>query len=472
MANLFSPEKLNKLFKWNEGVRTGTLRLQYNEMLQQVIEKDAAFLSNLDGETPYKTHKKKDGKLDETGLPEATPNYYNGHYCLTLNQCTKRCEDVISAATETGKRQPKNMETITETVPEKTDAVGRQMPSATPPVCFCPDTLNANMKRLPLFHYKRLTSNSNKDNKIDILKPNGTTSSLDALDATLILNNQLPLGSVIWLYYYERMGIFKILGALMDDYNYRGKMPISSKSENITSDTTLQYSELMDTICTLYRMGIGSNLRDRITLYQRVLGVSIENNLNIDSEKNENFMRHFNKLISLSIDYYQNKQLVQAIRDTNTNNLRSSVATQTAIRDTILVLQKNMEAFEYGRNRLNTYLGISMVYATICLLRMVKDEIGVPRQYNDPDEFIPAAYDILVLKRAVTSAETNRFTIYDNCASYGFRLLADIELIDTSQLTTIAVGSPLDAWLNDTEGLFEGYNNAFKSILEPASAIV
>ena len=121
---------------------------------------------------------------------------------------------------------------------------------------------------------------------------------------------------------------------------------------------------------------------------------------------------------------------------------------------------------------MNTFIGIATVYATICLLRMLKDEIGVPRQYNDPDEFIPAAYDILVLKRPVSSTETNRFTIYDNCASYGFKLLTDIELIEANQLTTVAVGSPLDAWLNDIEGVVEGYNNAYKSISESASAIV
>lgn len=174
-------------------------------------------------------------------------------------------------------------------------------------------------------------------------------------------------------------------------------------------------------------------------------------------------MRNFNKVIGLMIDFYRDKLLAQAIRDTNTNSIRSSVATQTAIRDTILVLQKNIEAFEYGRNRINTFLAIATVFATICLLRMLKDEIGVPRQFNEPHEFIPAAYDILVAKRPVTSSENNRFTIYDNCASYGFRLLTDIEFIEPTTLTTIAIGSTLDAWLNDIEGVVEGYNNAYKS---------
>jgi hypothetical protein len=191
----------------------------------------------------------------------------------------------------------------------------------------------------------------------------------------------------------------------------------------------------------------------------------------VASEKNEGFMRNFNKLISFMIDFFRDKQLAQAINNNNTNSVRSSVATQTAIRDTIQVLQKNFEVFEYGRNRINTFLGIATVYATICLLRMIKDEIGVPRQYNEPHEFISAAYDILVTKTAITQSESNRFTVFDNCASYGYKLLADIELIDPAALTTVAIGSTLDAWLNDIEGNVEGYNNAVKSIPDTKTVI-
>jgi hypothetical protein len=436
-SKLFSTDKTKKLLKWEEGVRTWFVRSQYNEMLQQVITKDAAFLSNIKGAKPFNTQ--------SGSLP---PNYYNGNLCLALNQCYREITPP------------------TEPTSAPSSEVSKSVKSAANPSReLCLDTHIDKSRLLPMFYYLRNGS------QIDVLNADGSTKA--TLISTLELKNQLPFGSVLWLYYYERMGIFKILGALMDDYNYKGKFTISSKSEeNISFNSEAQYSELMDTICTMYRIGIGSNLRDRIALYQRVLGVSIENNLNVETEKNEPFMRNFNKLISYSLDFFQNKQLAQAIRDTNNQSFRSSVATQTAIRDTILVLQKNFEAFEYGRNRMNTFLGISMVYATICLLRMLKDEIGVPRQFNDPDEFIPAAYDILVAKKALTSNETNRFTVYDNCASYGFRLLTDIELIDANKLNTVAVGSELDAWVNNLEGTFEGYNNAFKSIQEPVGAMV
>ena len=284
--------------------------------------------------------------------------------------------------------------------------------------------------------------------------------------------NGLTVGAVMWLYHYERMGIFKILGALMDDYNYRGRYTLSGSRFN-DKGTAINYSDLMDMICTLHRLGISSNLRDRVCTYQRVLGVSIENNLGIESERNTGFMHTFNKLLDYMLEYYKTKQLAQAIQAQNGSTLpRSSVATQTSIRDTMNVLKQQFEPFQYGRNQINTFLGIATVHATLCLVNMLKAEIGIPTQYDKPEEFIPAAYDILVAKRSLTLNESNRFIVYDNCASYGYRLLTDIETADLNQLRTIATGSTLDVWLNDVEGLVEGYRNAYGAVPEKVGAIV
>lgn len=311
---------------------------------------------------------------------------------------------------------------------------------------------------LPQFRYIRQTAliQTQVPDKFDLKRLNFDT-------------NGLSIGAVVWLYFYERMGIFKILSALMDDYNYRGKYTISGNRSEKTA-----YSELMDSISTMYRIGIGSNIRDRICLYQRVLGVSIDNNLNMESVQNKGFMQTFNKLIDYMLKYYESKQLAQAIQvqSTLTAPARSSVATQTSIRDTMNLLRQQFEASEYGRNQMNVFLGIAMVHATLCLVNMVRKEIGVPDQYERPEEFIPAAHDILVTKQPITLNSTNRFIIYDNCASYGYRLFTDIEMADMSTFTTIASGSTLDIWLNDIEGIVEGYNSAFKSVEEPVTAIL
>lgn len=447
MSDLFSLTKQQEFSTWND-VRTHLVRTQYNELLAQVLDKDNSFIVNRIPNTKgeYRT---LDGKVPQ--------NYYNPNLCFALvrRDCTiieiaRRgvAEDNKAEAAKKSKTNEKSLASQPEAF--------NQLQS------LCYEDVNYNLDRLPAFLYDRFVKS------IPVNTPPLPPSTINS---TLELDTKLNFGTVLWLYNYDRMGIFDILKVLMNDYNYIGKLPISAKSENTTSENTLRYSELMDTISTLYRLGIGSNTLDRKSLYQRVLGVTIptDNGSNLTSEKNENFMKNFNKVVGLMIDFYRDKQLAQAIRDTSSNTIRSSVATQTAIRDTILVLQKNFEVFDYGRNRINTFLSIATVYATICLVRMLKDEIGVPRQYDQPHEFISAAYDILVAKRPVTSSEVNRFTIYDNCASYGYRLLTDIELIEPAELTTVAIGSTLDAWLNDIEGVVEGYNNAYKSVGELSS---
>lgn len=442
MADLFSLKKQQEFFTWND-VRTHLIRTQYNELLAQVLEKDAALIvnrnPNANGE--YLT---PSGKIPQ--------NYYNPN--LSFAFVKRDCDAIFFRGTSDDNKTDANKKAK---APEKSLSPAAASLGQPEPVCF--EDTNNNLDKIPAFLYDRIGKSIVITNP-----PNPPTT----INSSLVLDTRLNFGTVLWLYYYDRMGIFDILKALMNDYNYSGKLPISAKSENTTSDTTLQYSGIMDTLSTLYRLGIGSNTMDRKSLYQRVLGVSIpsENGSPVTSERNENFMKNFNKVVGLMIDFYRDKQLAQAIRDTSSNSIRSSVATQTAIRDTILILQKNFEVFDYGRNRINTFLGIATVFATICLVRMLKDEIGVPRQYNEPHEFIPAAYDILVAKRSVTSNEVNRFTIFDNCASYGYRLLTDIELIEPNALTTIAIGSTLDAWLNDIEGIVEGYNNAYRSISE------
>lgn len=399
-----TPAEDNSRFKWQH--MPLSMQFHYNFLLNKVIKYDQQHLHNGGG---------------------LNPNYYNINFCLALGKCSDRQPSV--GLPENGDKNP----------------------------CVVDFSEGVNYIQLPGFRYQRSV---NLQTKIPI-PPTNT----DELDLTLDIKS-MTIGSLIWLYYYERMGIFKILGALMDDYNYRGTYPISARIEN--NAFANQYTDLMENISLLYRVGLSSNLRDRVCTYQRVLGVTIENNMNIESEKNEGFMKTFNKLIDYMLEFYKAKQLAQAIQNTSAT-VRSSVATQTSIRDTILVMKQHLEAMEYGRNMINTFAGVATVYMTICLVRLIKDEIGIPRQYEAPEEFIPAAYDLLVLKRSAMPAAINRFTIYDNCASYGYRLLTDIQLADVNQFRTSALHSPLDLWLNDVEGIVEGYNNAYKAVEEPAS---
>lgn len=456
-----------KIFTWPD-VRTWAIRSQYNELLNLVIEQDFYV-------DPYKDN--------------LIPNYYKEDLCLALSQCfsyypENLLESLLIDRGSVTKLQP-GFDALRATVDVATKSkstsrldANRKMHVARQELIRAAIDVNASeypcletdvdlyQRQRPRFHYRRRVSLT--ENVLDgvYTHPNG-----DKLDLNLDTSG-LTVGACLWLYYYERMGIFKILSALMDDYNYRGKYPISGKLRD-DSDPKKNYAPLMDAICTLYRLGIASGLRDRICTYQKVLGVTIENNLGIESERNTGFMQSFNKLIDYQVEYYKAKQLAQAIQAQNGNGQsRSSVATQTSIRDTMNVLQQQFEPFQYGRNQINVFLGIATVYATICLVRMLKAEIGIPNQYNKPEEFIPAAYDILVSKRPMTLNDMNRFIIYDNCASYGYRLLTDIEAANISDLNATSVRSNLDIWLDDIEGVVEGYRNAYSAVPEKAEAIV
>jgi hypothetical protein len=269
--------------------------------------------------------------------------------------------------------------------------------------------------------------------------------------------SQLGMGSVIWLYYYEKMGIFKILGALLDDYNYKGKYTIKIKES---------YAVLMEHISILYRMGVASNLRDRVTLFEKSIGLSVDNSYAMSTTQNEGFMRTFDGILKQALEHYAYRRLDNAIGAT-TGVARSSVATLTTIKDSLENLKSQFQPYYYGRNTINTFLGITTVYATLCLVRLIKSDIGISNQYEKPQDFIPAAYDILVMGKPAVNTDSNRFIVYDNCASYGYRLLTDFELVDTSQFNPSSnLDDPLNLWINNIEPLVEGYKKAVSSIKE------
>jgi hypothetical protein len=274
---------------------------------------------------------------------------------------------------------------------------------------------------------------------------------------SLKLGNQLGMGSVIWLYYYEKMGIFKILGALLDDYNYKGKYTIKIKQD---------YAVLIEHVSTLYRMGIASNLRDRVTLYEKSLGLTVDNNYGMVTTQNESFMKTFDGILKQALEHYSYRRLDNAIGSA-TGAARSSVATLTTIKDSLENLKSQFQPFYYGRNTINTFLGIATVYATICLVRLIKSDIGISSQFKKPQDFIPAAYDILVMGKPAVNTDSNRFIIYDNCASYGYRLLTDFEFVDTLQFNPSSnTNDPLNLWINNIEPWVEGYKKAVGSIKE------
>jgi hypothetical protein len=326
-----------------------------------------------------------------------------------------------------------------------------------PHTCFALNGFSTSKDRTLHSYCDALLTESdlNRSQCFPLFNYNRRTFVADKLNTELSRSGHVNMGAAIWLYYYEKMGIFKILGALLDDYNYKGKYTIKDNES---------YSVLIEHVSVLYRMGIASNMRDRVCLYEKSMGLTIENNFGMNTTRNEGFMKTFDDILKQALEHYSYRRLDNAI-GAGTGAVRSSVATLTTIKDSLENLKNQFQAYYYGRNTLNTLLGIATVYATICLVRLLKSEIGISNQYTRPQDFIPAAYDILVMNKPAMNTDSNRFITYDNCASYGYRLLTDFEFIDSRSFNpTGGVDDPMNLWLNDIEPLVEGYKSALKSI--------
>ncbi len=65
-----------------------------------------------------------------------------------------------------------------------------------------------------------------------------------------------------------------------------------------------------------------------------------------------------------------------------------------------------------------------------------------------------------MLGKPAVITDSNRFITYDNCASYGYRLLTDFELINTTLFNPSSiVDDPLNLWINSIEPMVEGYKS-------------
>ena len=163
-----------------------------------------------------------------------------------------------------------------------------------------------------------------------------------------------------------------------------------------------------------------------------------------------------------AISFNTAKRLAIAIRGTIAPGRAASLATLVEISDTLTLLKQRFETFHYGRNYYNTLSGIVWTIAGLAVLRELRTTLGIPPAFDEPHEFIPAAYDLLVLKRPPTQTEINRYEAHKDCAEFGRNLLLDIEVLDERD-TRPEIGE-LDRWLAQVEGDIEGYRKAYRDL--------
>jgi hypothetical protein len=290
------------------------------------------------------------------------------------------------------------------------------------------------------------------------LDGNRNPSPLPAAPPSL---RRLFLGDVAWLFFIERMGIFRLLGAILDDFAFRGRLPISNGAidPGVRDDMAAVILELM---VQHTKSGISTSVRDRESTYRRCLGWTSEagRKLNPDAQVNTSVGELMDKFTFQAAGYYKTKQLADAIRSTATPS-PPSVATLIAIGSTVEVLKKRFEVFDYGRNFHHTLSGIVWAIGAMSLVRELRFTLGIPPAFDKPHEYLSAAYDVLVAKQPVTGKDSNRFLLHKTCAEHARDILLDMEVVNERDQTQ---GGELERWLYQIESKVEGYRTAYQEL--------
>jgi len=272
---------------------------------------------------------------------------------------------------------------------------------------------------------------------------------------------RLLAGDLVWLYYMERMGVFQILGGILDDYALIGRHPISSRQLAVI---------VVESMVRELRSGLGSTTRDRDVAYRRCLGWTSEVGRTLGSEAapNRAFSAQFHRLIRLALQFYKDRQLAVAIRDVVTPT-RASTATLIAIRDTMRVLQKSCEVFEYGRTYTTALNGIVWVLGALTVIRDLRRDLGIPESYSSPWEYVPAAYSLFVEPEQTDrrmQPDPNRYFAHRECANAGRNIMLDVEVLPINDRDFATPGGVLETWLNLAESSIEGYRTGYQSLTE------
>ena len=122
---------------------------------------------------------------------------------------------------------------------------------------------------------------------------------------------RLFFADALWLFFMERMGSFKIIGTLLDDFATNGKYPIDIYDISST---------ILNTWVELTKMGISSIVKDRESDYIRSIGwKQTDLPRKTDPSKtvaNTGMSKLLINFVSLVLEFYRQKQTLQAIQGT------------------------------------------------------------------------------------------------------------------------------------------------------------
>jgi hypothetical protein len=133
-------------------------------------------------------------------------------------------------------------------------------------------------------------------------------------------------------------------------------------------------------------------------------------------------------------------------------------------------LIKSFDHYEYGTNQANVARGIRTVAEGVSAIAKLRDDVGIPTDLDQPEKYIPAAYDILVMNRPVSAASVTRYTVHKDLSESSQALLNQLlgfsprpgglkmdETIGPTNRTRLSL------WLDNVEPVIEKYRTAYKA---------
>lgn len=264
---------------------------------------------------------------------------------------------------------------------------------------------------------------------------------------------RLYAGDVLWLFFHERMGVFKMLGALLDDYAVRGRYPLPSSGIQ---------SFILETMTRELKTGSASTVRDRHATYRRCCGLDSDVGAKLGSEATLNtaFKERWELFISRASHYYRERNLASAVQAMASGS-SPSVATLTGVKDAVDLLKQALDPFLYGRNGVNTLNGIVWTLGGLALLRDLRTAFGVPPEFVRPHQYVPAAYNALVGGSGPQSSSSNHYTAHRDCAVSGRDLLIQLQALNHLDARP---GGDLEVWLVSVEDKVETYRANYRTL--------
>jgi hypothetical protein len=274
---------------------------------------------------------------------------------------------------------------------------------------------------------------------------------------------RLFAGDTLLLFHWE--WVFQVLGAILSDWAIHGRLPISNGTLEAGARDDL-VAVVLEAMTRATRTGESSSVRERDSTFRRVLGWTSEagRRLGVEAQANTGLSTQLHALLHHALQFFDARRMAVAIRGSAAPVPPPSVATLTTIGDLVRGLRKRLEPFDYGRNAFNTLNGIVWLIAGMSVVRELRGTLGIPPAFDQPHEYLDAAYAILVQKRAVTGGEPSRAALSRDLARHGRDLLLDLEVLDDRAADFASVGGELERWLGQVEAKIEGYRNAYRTL--------